>query len=195
MIISLIVIIIAVVAVVSIGRAIFFGGESDEQASPEPEQNALVATDPDRSVRLTVRGPIVADENFKSYTIEASSSSRSMTVYRGYLDSAENSKSYPNNQPAYEQFVFALDKANMMAGTATEGEEDLRGICATGFVYEYTTLTGGSSTKRLWTSTCDGSKGTLDANISQLNTLFQKQIPEFSDLVPFRQNPLGNLQF
>lgn len=198
MFISLIVIIIAVVAVVSIGRALFFGGgDSASELQNTAEADGLTNTDVGRSVRLTVRGPIVADENFKSYTIQASPSARTMNVYKGYLDATENSRSYDNSQPAYEEFVYALDKANMMKGTAsTEGvSEDLRGICATGYLYEYATVNADRTIKRLWTSTCGGSKGTLDASVDQLNSLFQKQIPDYNDLTPFKQSPLDGLQF
>lgn len=198
MFISLIVIIIAVVAVVSIGRALFFGGDGGNSDTQNvTEADGLLSTDVGRSVRLTVRGPIVADENFKSYTIQASSATRTMNVYKGYLDATENSRSYDNSQPAYEEFVYALDKANMMKGTEStdNASEDLRGVCATGYLYEYATVNADRTVKRLWTSTCGGSKGTLDASVEQLNSLFQKQIPDYGDLVPFKQSPLNGLQF
>lgn len=187
--IALFVIIIVIIAIISIGRAFFGGsGSTPAEESTDVGRDSLLNTATNRSVRLTVRGPIVANEDFKSYTIEASSSERVMNVYTGYLDQVTDSSKNGNNIQAYEQFVYALDKADMMRGTESEDEntDDIRGICATGYVYDYAVLQDSNVVKHLWTSTCDGSKGTLEASTSQLNDLFLKQIPNSSDLQPFR---------
>ena len=196
--ITLIVIVLVIVAVVSLGRAIFSGGGSDTSEEQVDEgRTALLETGSDRAVSLTVRGPIVAEEEHKSYRIIVSPSNRSMTIYKGYLDEQERAKTLRNNGEAYEQFVHALDKANMMKGIEPEDEKlnDLRGLCATGYVYEYAVLLDDSTIKRLWTSTCDGSKGTLQASVQQLNNLFLSQIPDSDKLVPFKSNPLRGLSF
>lgn len=189
MFITLIIIVLIIVAVVAIGRAIFSGG-GDTPATTETDQGRteLLKTSDDHSVSLTVRGPIIADEDFKSYQIVVAPSSREMNVYKGYLDESERSKKLDNNTKAYEQFVYALDKANMMKGTEPSDEElnDLRGICATGYVYEYAVRINSDSVKHLWTSTCDGSKGTLQASVDQLNSLFLNQVPDAKDLIPFK---------
>jgi hypothetical protein len=195
----ILVIIIAVLfiaAVVSIGRAIFNSGDN-AVVETDAGREALVTVDNSRSVQLTVRGPIVADENFRSYQITVSPSSRDISTYRGYLESIDKSKTLDNNSDAYEQFVYALDKANMMKGVEAEDDEDndLRGICATGYVYEYSVLQDKEIVKHLWTSTCDGSKGTLRASTSQLNNLFFAQIPGASDIAPFKASSGLRLQF
>jgi len=178
----LIVVAIAIAALVSIGRAIFGGGSSDTQTNVGHE--ALVNTASDRSVRMTVRGPIVADENFRSYQITADSSSRNLTTYSGYVDQTLESKQYSNNVRAYEEFVYALDKAKMMEGDELkDAQNDTRGICASGKVYKFEVLKNGSTVKELWTSTCNGSKGSLKANAAQLETLFKKQIPDASTML------------
>jgi outer membrane protein assembly factor BamB len=111
-----------------------------------------------------------------------------MVVYNGYLGTVDKRSDLDNNHKAYEQFVYALDKANMMKGKVPEGDDknDVRGICATGYVYEYEVLNGSNQVKRLWTSTCDGSKGSLQASVGQLNNLFHRQIPDFEKIYPFR---------
>ncbi len=194
MILTLIIIIVVIVAIVSIGRAIFFSGDQTGTTEVEVDQgkSELVDTTANHAVQLTVRGPIVADEEFKSYQMKVTPNSREMVVYQGYLDDEERSKKLGNNRSAYEEFVFALDRADMMEGTmpADDVDNDLRGICATGYVYEYAVLVDDESVKHLWTSTCDGSKGTLKASTSQLNDLFLKQIPDSVDLVPFKSSGL-----
>jgi hypothetical protein len=174
----LIIIAIAIAALVSVGRSIF-GGDQTDTTQVDTGRQALLATTADHSVRMTVRGPIVADENFRSYQVAIDPSTRNMTTYSGYLEQAIDSKQYPNNNKAYEEFVYALDKANMMKGTALEGDkDDIRGVCATGNVYEFEVLSGSAVVKRLWTSTCKGSLGSFKASIAQVESLFKEQIPD-----------------
>ncbi|MBM3210146.1 hypothetical protein FJZ39_02300 [Candidatus Saccharibacteria bacterium] len=183
-----VIIIVAIVAIISLGRAMFGGGDdANEATTSQPADDgraALLATDTTRSVRFTQRGPIVADENFRSYQITVSTDNRTITAYEGYLQNALDSKTYANNSRAYEEFVFALDKANMMNGDAFEGEaDDTRGLCATGNVYEYEVLQGNRVVKRLWSTDCDGSKGSLEASVEQLNNLFHNQVPDSDEVL------------
>lgn len=174
----LIVVAIAIAGLVSVGRMIF-GGDQPSEGQVDVGRDSLLNTSVDRSVRMTVRGPIVAEEEFRSYQITVSPSSRRLVTYSGYLESPTETKQYSNNVEAYEQFVHALDKANMMNGDAFEGEkDDTRGICATGSVYEFEVLRADSSVKRLWTSTCRGSTGSFKASIEQVEGLFLEQIPD-----------------
>lgn len=195
LVIILIVVALVIAAIVSIGRAVFNNGDgNDTEQTSQVDQNreALLNTASGRSVQMTVRGPIVADEKFTSYRITVSNAERTMNVYTGYLEERTNGKTLSNNTRAYEQFVHALDKANMMqtAERAADDElNDLRGICARGYVYEYAVLSGGNEVKKLWTSTCSGSKGTLDASKEQLSQLFLAQIPDSQQLIPFQQSP------
>lgn len=194
LIIIIIIVALVIAAVVSIGRAVFNSGDgnTDEQTSQlNEDREALLNTSTGRSVTMTVRGPIVAEENFTSYQISASNGERSMKVYKGYLEEETNGKTLSNNTQAYEQFVYALDKANFTkeeSGAADNELRDLRGICARGYVYEYATLSGGNEVQKLWTSTCEGSKGTLDASREQLSQLFLAQIPGSNELIPFKQS-------
>lgn len=178
--IILIIVALAIAAVVSLVRS-FLG---DSQPTTDTGRQALLNTSVTHSVRLTVRGPIVANENFRSYQINASSTSRSMTVYNGYLEQTLNSKQYDNNMKAYEEFVYALERANMVRGTEASGPAaDIRGICASGRVYEYEVVEGSSTVKKLWTSSCKGAKGSLEANNDTLLTLFKAQIPDNQELL------------
>ena len=187
--IVIIIAILLIVGVVAVGRAIFQGGDTDPVAVVTSDSDGLLNTSVSRSVKMTVRGPIVADETFTSYAVTVSPTNRSMDVYNGYLDQQTGGTVLGNNHAAYEQFVYALDKANMMKGASEETKSDLRGICATGYVYEFAVLDNDKETKRLWTSSCDGSKGTLDASKDQLTNLFLVQVPGAKDLIPFKQGP------
>lgn len=182
-IILIIIVIVALIAgIVTVGRYLFSGnGDTDQQKSrAETAREALLKVDVDQSVRMTIRGPIVGNEAFRSYQVTVSSSQREYVVYKGYLEDVESRKTYRNNTSAYEEFVYALDKAALTSsGKYTDEQaDDLRGICATGRVYQFEILDEGSPSESYWTSTCKGSLGTFGASVQQVTDLFTKQIPD-----------------
>ena len=179
----IIITIVAVAAVIAIGRALFGDGRSPNNPQPHPNiedaKTALLSTGVDRSVRLTVRGPIVANENFRSYSITITPDSREMITYEGYLDNQIDRKRLDNNTKAYTELVYALDKRKMMDGKdLTDEQNDLRGICASGKIYKFETIKNNSVVKSLWTSDCSGSKGSAQANVNEILDMFLKQIPD-----------------
>lgn len=177
-ILTVIIIIVAVAGIVALARVLFFSGASTPQAVDTSKEQLLSSVD-GNSVSMTVRGPIVADENFRSYRIAVSPTSRDIKTYTGYLGAVLDQRTLPNNVAAYEEFVHALDKANLVQGQPLTGDaNDVRGICATGRVTEFSLLKDGQVTETLWTSTCGGSKGSLRANVDQLTQLFRAQLPE-----------------
>jgi len=181
----IVVIVIAITALVSLARVVFFSGSSssNDTARVDTSQASLLNTSAGHSVNMTVRGPIVAEEKFQSYSITITPNDRSLVTYGGYLDTVVDRVVLGNNTAAYEQFVYALDRANLAKGEETERSNDVRGICATGNVYEFSIINAGETVKRLWTSTCNGSKGTLDANVQQLTNLFVSQFPNGTALI------------
>lgn len=190
-IILIIVVIIAVIAgLVTVARYLFFDGGSDEQEESQvvTARDRLLALSTDRTVRITVRGPIVGDDEFRTERIAISPNSRDYTIYNGYLENIEEQKSYDNNMEAYEEFVYALDKAEFTTpGEMTPSEaSDIRGICATGRVYEFEIVGSTGVLERMWTSTCKGSPGTFGANLGQIVDLFTAQIP-IDTLLPVRR--------
>lgn len=180
----IVIIIIAIAAIVSLARVVFFSGGSSAPAVTDVSREALLNTASGRSVTMTVRGPIVADEEFHSYKIDISASSRQLSTFKGYLGTVVDRVTLGNNVAAYEEFVHALDKADLADGAELEGDRnDIRGICATGRVYEFSILNDGDSVKTLWTSTCKGSTGSLDASVNQLTELFVNQVPDSEKLI------------
>ncbi|MBC7868605.1 hypothetical protein H7X69_00285 [Candidatus Saccharibacteria bacterium] len=175
---ALIIVAIAIAALISLSRAIFFPRQTTTTQS-DVSQSELLSTLANRAVRMTVRGPIVANEVFHSYVVAVSPSGRTLTAYTGYLDKiVDQQVVLGNNIPAYEEFVYALSRANLDKGTELSGDEnDTRGICATGRLYRFEILTADTSVENLWTSTCKGSPGSLDGSVAQLANLFTSQIP------------------
>lgn len=181
--IALVLIIIAVViaAVVSVGRGIF-GGEAEPVTDTGKE--ALLNTSLDRSVRMTVRGPITADETFRSYTITVAPSSRTLTTYQGYLANQLDTVDLGNNSKSYTQFVYALDRARLVEGDELSGEaNDMRGICSNGRLYVYEVMQASNTVKTLWTTTCGNARGSLRGSNQTLLRLFQAQVPDSAKVI------------
>lgn len=181
----LIVIIVAVAGLVAVARALFFPG-ANQGAKPQVDiaQQALLTTTDDHSVSMTVRGPIVANENFRSYSMVVSPSKREVKTFTGYLDTVLEQQTLGNNTAAYAEFVNALNLANLPKGTEVASNQDeLLGICATGKLVQFSILKDGQSVQTLWTSTCSGSKGTLRASVEQLSQLFKAQVPNASSFI------------
>lgn len=176
----LIIIAIIIATVVSIVR---LAVNDNSNISTDVQVNSLLDSSAERSVSMTVRGNIVADENYRTYRIEISPNSRVLSKTEGYLGKTTVLETLPNNIPAYEQLVYALNKANYMKGVELTGDKnDLRGVCATGTLYSFEILNGEKPEKMLWTSTCSGAKGSLSASLSQVYNLFMVQIPDFNEL-------------
>lgn len=179
-----IIVILAVTVLVSLAQTLFSGNSSTPSAIVNPGRESLLSTNADRSVRMVVRGPIVADEAFNSYSLEVSPNSRTLTTYEGYLESVVEREQLGNNIPAYEQFVFALDRANFTASRElNETQDDTRGLCASGNVYEFFILRDNETIQRLWTTTCRSINGSLRANVDIVERLFTDQIPDARDFI------------
>jgi hypothetical protein len=167
---TLVIIAVIIAALVSLARIILF--PSSTTTSNDTSITSLLSTSTDRAVRMTVRGPLTADENYRSYQITITPSARNLTTYKGYLDQAAGSIALTNNIPAYEQFVYALNNANFMKGTELTGvNNDTRGICSTGYVYQFEILQSNKTLKKLW------------ATLSVITKLFTNQIPKSNTLI------------
>lgn len=171
----------SIMVLMAFGKMVFknFGSK---QPQVNTLQQALLNTDAQRAVQMTVRGPIVAQENFRSYQITISPNNRTIATFKGYLSEQTAKKDLGNNLPAYREFVNALDKANLAKGQPFN-EDKLDGICATGTLTEFDFLENGNSIAKLWTSTCKGSVGSLVASVQQNKNLFLAQIPEYEKIL------------
>jgi hypothetical protein len=73
----------------------------------------------------------------------------------------------------------------MMSAQPFSGSSDeTRGVCSSGRLYEFTVENNEGVEKRLWTTSCSSAKGSQKANLSTINQLFLRQIPEYRDRVP-----------
>ncbi|MCX6728930.1 MAG: hypothetical protein NTV39_04170 [Candidatus Saccharibacteria bacterium] len=179
--IAVVVIIIgaAIFGLVYVGNLLFFSGGSSPLNKVETHQSDLLSTSANRAVRMNVRGPIVADEKFHSYQIQITPSNRTLTIYNGYENAVASNESLGNNVPSYTQFVNALDRASFMNSNIFTGSaNNTAGVCAFGFLYNFTILQSDKPIKQLWTTTCNAPRGSFGGNLNTTTVLFTSQIPD-----------------
>lgn len=182
-IILLVVVVAAIIGLVLLGR-LLLGGNAPKIAENDPAAKALLTTDADYSVRMTVRGPIVADEDFRSYTVTISPTGRQMVSHKGFDNNVIDNTQLTNNLEAYTQFVGALDRANFVkSATLSNAENDTQGVCATGRLYTFEILQAQSAVKQLWTTSCNGVAGSFRGDATTVRSLFLRQIPNSNNLL------------
>ena len=78
--------ILSIILIVNLGRAMFGATESGNSSQTTQQDTSvadLLKVEAGRSVKMTVRGPIVANEDARSYTVEVSPTGRSLKTFKG----------------------------------------------------------------------------------------------------------------
>lgn len=182
--IILIAVAVTIAALVSLARVLFFSAPPLNTSQTDTARQELLNTSIEHSVRMVVREAIKGAEDARSYAITASPQARSFIGYEGYVGKTLSEVRLGNSPTAYEQFVYALERANMMRARQISAEsDDTRGVCATGTLYTFEIYKGSTQVQSLWTTSCSSEKGSLDANTRALYELFVAQIPDGRDLI------------
>lgn len=152
---------------------ISFSSKSENGTNlPKIEISKYIKTD--SQAVYTVRGRIVANEEHKGYRITVTKTSRKLEILSGYDNRVVSSKTFSNTEAAYEEFIYALQRA----GFSSLNNDDLRGICANGSLYTYEFSNEDKLLARQYSSTC----GDKSLKNFHPDNLFKTQIPEFSQL-------------
>jgi len=149
------------------------------QVKPLPEYAATDAT-----VSFTTDGIVNGDELHRSIRITISSNQRTLDVLQGYNPSVIQSKSFVNNQEAYDVFLRAIANSGFLVKTKnSKAPTDERGLCPLGFRYILDLNQDGDDLSRLWASSCGSKVGNSAAAIPTVSQLFEDQIPNYENLV------------
>lgn len=171
--------IISIAFILLVGGIFFAISNSLRGSRDDTQKIEVVDVLANRSVRMTVEGPVVANEQRESYRIEVGLDKRLIEAIKGYDTAIVGSSTLGNNRQAYVDFVHALSRAGFdKERRISEAASDIRGACATGERYIFEVLDNGRSVRRLWTTTCSNARGTLDAKPAPIKRLFDVQIPD-----------------
>jgi type II secretory pathway component PulC len=132
--------------------------------------------------KYRVEGPIVANEDHRSYSITVSSSVVTMKTFKSYGRVILEERSYQNTQAAYDSFLSALLNQNVTElnrrNTSTDFTFEDQGVCANGqkFFVEL------DSKIFRWSTSCSDSQGNAGFDMAFISALFEEQVPDFADL-------------
>lgn len=192
-----IVVIAAVVCgAVLIGQKLLGGGSNPHEVSAG--QKLLDKPNDQTAVRMSVRGPINANENHYSIVMTISVSQRQITTYRGYDGSIIRDERLGNTRIAFDDFLAALSRAGFMKENPSD--EPYQGICATGQlvffeVFEYVQNEQGQTIERsatkLWTTTCNKLNGNFAGLFNNVIDLFKAQIPNSQAIIDNAKKEVG----
>ncbi len=137
----------------------------------------------DAVARLTIDGPINADQNHQSVQITVGNDDTTYQQFQGYQGTVVNQQNFVNNQAAYSNFLFALGHAGYLLGDNSKLLANEKGYCALGNRYVFELIEGGDTIQRYWATSCgNGSPRTYKGNLSLTLTLFQRQVPNYGGL-------------
>ncbi len=133
-------------------------------------------------VEYTKNGNIVAEEDYRTLRITVSEKERTIEVLKGYNQAVETRKTYGNDYESYNVFMRALDVAGFTRSKESKVTDPV-GTCPKGYRYEYKLKQLSDDVSNLWNNSCQVLNGTLANNGSAIRDLFQKQIPDYEEVV------------
>ena len=157
------------------------GGNDDASKVPATKKLLQEYANTDATVRMTVSGPIVAEQNHRETRISVTRDSATIESIVGYQGNVVDSETNPNTREGFVSFLRALDRAGFTNGNTDRALRDERGYCAAGKRYIFELIEGGRTVQRFWTTSCTGTETYL-GNLSATGDLFTKQIPNYDRL-------------
>lgn len=136
------------------------------------------------SVSFTEDGLVNADSLHRSIRITVSNSQVTLDILKGYNPQVIQSQSFENNQEAYSVFLKSINNYGFLIKNKNpKVPDDERGLCPLGFRFVLALSQDGNDLSRTWASTCGASVGTSKASVGTIQTLFEGQVPGYSELI------------
>ena len=133
-------------------------------------------------VRMTIDGPINADQNHQAVTITVGQDDTTYEQIQGFQGTVVNQQSFANNQNSYSNFLYALGHAGFTRGDNSKALANEKGYCPLGNRYVFELINEGKTIQRYWTTNCGGNPKTYRGNARLTTTLFEAQVPGYDDL-------------
>lgn len=159
---------------------LFTGGGGGSKKPKTPKSLADYASS-NSVVRMTIDGPINADQDHQAITITVGQDDTTYEQIQGYQGTVVNQQSFANNQNAYSNFLYALGHAGFTKGDNSKALANEKGYCPLGNRYVFELINDGSTIERYWATSC-GKPKTYLGNTNLTITLFQAQVPGYTNL-------------
>lgn len=158
------------------------GNKSDNKVTTVTPRTLDSYASTDAQVSMQINGPVNADSLHQQIRVTVGRDAVTYEEFRGYEGQVVNTKSFENNEAAYAVFLRAINGAGFTLGDKDKKLADERGYCPLGRTYIFTMEEGSSVMQRYWATSCGGTQ-TYRGNLSLTVTLFQAQVPGYSNLV------------
>ncbi len=152
-----------------------------KKVTPTNASSLVSYASTDTLVRLTIDGPEVSNQQHQSVEVTVGQNDVRFEQLSGYNGQVTAVQDYPNTQASYNVFLHTLYYAGFTIGENTNKYGSELGYCPLGDRYIYEIINGSSDVQRYWSTSC-GSPATFKGNPSLVLTLFQKQVPNYSQL-------------
>ncbi len=172
---------LAVVGLIVLVFVLVLGGlGGGKKGAPNKPSEVILSdyTNTATIMRLTVDGPVNADQLHKAVRITVGRDQNVIELITGYQGTVAKKQSYNTNTQAYETFLRSLQKLNFTKGDSTPALADERGFCPSGERYIYEIMSGVDTVERYWGSTCG--QGTFKGIGPSVRALFRAQIPDYN---------------
>jgi len=157
------------------------GNQPATGSKPKTVDDLAAYASSDAVARLTIDGPIVADQNHQAVRITVGQDDTTYEQISGYQGSVVKQQSFVNNQNAYSNFLYALGRAGFLKGDDSKTLANEKGYCSTGNRYVFELIEDGNDIQRYWATNC-GNPKTYKGNLNLTLTLFRAQVPGYNDL-------------
>ena len=163
---------------------LLFSGGSSTPTKKVPSSgktlDSYAATD--AQVRITVDGPIVANQDHHQTQVTVDRNNVVVNLVRGYDNNVVTTQSFANTQASYSAFLHSLEVLEFTIGnTSDETLKSEAGHCSSGVRYIFEIIQGGHDIERLWATSCGGPHS-YNGNLTGTLNLFRRQIPVNSGL-------------
>lgn len=157
--------------------------QESTQEQKKEKNDLLGAPAANKAVRYTVKGPIVGNEQHRSIRITIDRNTRTVDVLEGYEARVIKTQSTSNTQDAYQAFAEALNGVGFTKAFDAQGRGSEDQLCPLGQRYSFELAPGMSDSFRTWSNSCTANQGTFAGNRGVVQTLFQRQIPNYGQFI------------
>jgi hypothetical protein len=156
------------------------GGDKQKVSTTEKPLTSYSSTTAE--TRMTVDGIINYTGEHRSIRITVGRDQITYEVMKGYEGEVVTSKTYDNNQAAYNNFLSAIGRAGFTKGDKSSALKNEKGYCPLGKRYVFELRQDGEDLERYWITNCSSTPKTFKGNASLNIQLFQLQVPDYNDL-------------
>ena len=165
-----------ILAIIFLIRLIFGGGGQPVEPKTELLEYARTA----KVMRLTIDGPITADETHRRIQFQISQNMNELMLIQGYQNDPArmNHQEVASNPESYANFLRAIDLQGYTLGKDNPKLADERGYCPQGNRYIFEIIDGSETLQRYWDTSCHDAS-TFEGQTAVILQLFKTQFPKY----------------